>query len=184
MSEDTLLSKAASLAWSTHIMASGINFIIEELAHQKAIKVVRRILQVSAIRAAASTHIGQQPNTDAAGTQQLFHQGVAKARKPGNNIKWSEAYVWCSIKDAGQFALGDLRPSRSHQQPPCHGQSLALASRPCFRAHNNILPSEHGTNIWAAVNTSTSSISRWSASRGGHLHQVVLDHCHHQPAGA
>eukprot|EP00971_Amphidinium_carterae_P189588 3763241-Amphidinium_carterae.1 len=30
-----------------------------------------------------------------------------------SSSKWTEAYIWCSIKDAGDYVLGCIRPSRS-----------------------------------------------------------------------
>eukprot|EP00971_Amphidinium_carterae_P330864 6464120-Amphidinium_carterae.1 len=48
--------------------------------------------------------------------QVLSSSSLKELQRQGSVIsdnKWSEAYIWCSIRDAGDFMLGSIRPTRA-----------------------------------------------------------------------
>eukprot|EP00971_Amphidinium_carterae_P342717 6482122-Amphidinium_carterae.1 len=108
MSDEVLLSKAASLAFSSHIMASG------EYAHQttsvKEWITSFRNLRIKKPSDPASADIPSE-------MQQVLSSSSIKVQRQGSlstasASKWTEAYVWISTEDAAMFVLGNLRPTK------------------------------------------------------------------------
>eukprot|EP00971_Amphidinium_carterae_P036582 719160-Amphidinium_carterae.1 len=60
----------------------------------------------------ATAIIGQRglANTDATSSQQCI---VERAPAPRECHQWSEGYIWCDIRDAGDLVLGTIRPTRA-----------------------------------------------------------------------
>eukprot|EP00971_Amphidinium_carterae_P104336 2066208-Amphidinium_carterae.1 len=50
----------------------------------------------------------QQVLSSSSSIKELQRQGSVIS-----STKWTEAYIWCSIKDAGYYVLGSIRPSHS-----------------------------------------------------------------------
>eukprot|EP00971_Amphidinium_carterae_P098045 1939889-Amphidinium_carterae.1 len=139
MTQQELLSKVASLSFSSHISRSG------EYEHQTSsvkqwinsnsfrnLRIRRPIsiqpAEVDGMLEGASPAAFQQPSQmqqiiSTASLKELQRQGTFI-----NSPKWSEGYVWTSIQDAGQWVLGSIRPTRSTNRYNEDGTKITTAS--------------------------------------------------------
>eukprot|EP00971_Amphidinium_carterae_P332851 6467229-Amphidinium_carterae.1 len=122
MTQQELLSKAASLSFSSHISKSGeydhqTSSVKEWINSYRNLRIRRPIsiqpAEVDSMLEGASPAAFNNPSQmqqiiSTASLKELQRQGTFT-----NSPKWSEGYVWASIEDAGQWVLGAIRPTRS-----------------------------------------------------------------------
>eukprot|EP00971_Amphidinium_carterae_P015119 298625-Amphidinium_carterae.2 len=124
MDHQVLLSKAASLSWSTHIMQSGeydhqTTSVKEWISSFRNLRIRRPLPWSSEAYQHLPTEHEPSLARDEHPTQMqqvLSSSSLKELQRQGSIIsgnKWSEAYIWCSIKDAGDFVLGSIRPTRA-----------------------------------------------------------------------
>eukprot|EP00971_Amphidinium_carterae_P187121 3713978-Amphidinium_carterae.1 len=122
MTQQELLSKVASLSFSSHISKSGeydrqTSSVKEWINSFRNLRIKRPISikpsEVDSMLEGASPAAFNSPGQmqqiiSTASLKELQRQGTFT-----NSPKWSEGYVWASIEDAGQWVLGTIRPTRS-----------------------------------------------------------------------
>eukprot|EP00971_Amphidinium_carterae_P131936 2613281-Amphidinium_carterae.1 len=141
MSQQELLSKAASLSFSSHISKSG------EYDHQtSSVKQWINSYRNLRIRRPASITPAEMDNLMDSGTappafqqpsqmqQVISTSSLKELQRQGtftNSPKWTEGYVRASVEDAGDWVLGSIRPTRSTNRYNSEGNKITTASHLC-----------------------------------------------------